>query len=551
MNFRYIKSILIGFIVVVLSSLLLTACLKDNFNFKKLAQTEWDPNVAIPLIYSSLTMNDILVKSKSDSVVQVDANNFITLVYKGQYLSLKASDVFIIPDQPFSESYNLDAGGVTALTSVPPGQTYSTSYTDTLNFDPNSPATPAQSRIVIDSISFKSGNWAVSFASLINDNVQIRMSIPKAKQNGVSFAQTFSINSMGTTNGSYNLSGYTFDLSAGGGNKIAVNYTVTITNSGNPVSPSQININQTFSTLAFKKIFGYLGQQTLSAGNDTIQFNIFQSSTSGSFTLANPSMHVTIQNSYGIPISATLSTFKVSGNSGSMGVTGAPNPLPIASPTVSQMGQYLTTSFSLSPNSMNLVNNAPTSSNIKAAVNSQPKYLVYDIAATSNPLGPPALNFVLDTSTIKVNMEVDLPLEGTASGFSFQDTLNFTFPSLNNVQSLLLRSNITNGFPIDLGIQIYFTDANLNKIDSLVTGNRIIAPSAIVNSGSGMVTSPTNKITDLTFNQARINKLTNVSKLLVVASASTYNGGMTSVKFYSTYHLDVKLGAQAQLKVKQ
>jgi len=552
MKIKYLKSSFIRFLSIASVMLFLFSCVKDNFDFKKLAKTELDPNLAIPIVNSSMTINDILKQVKSDSLIQVDANNFITLVLKSQYISLMASEIFIVNPPPVNQSIVLSPLEIAALNFIPAGNTYSIGQTDTLSFDIGT----VQNPIILDSISFKSGNWGIALNSSISDNVQIQISIPKAKQNGIGFSKAIALNGNGTNTTNINLAGYTFDLTALSptlNNSILVNYTLTITSSGSPSAGNQIGINQTFSALAFKKMFGFFGTNTLSAKLDTLQFGIFQkSSPIGNFSLANPSLHVTIQNSYGIPLSSTISELSTFNSIGNIAITGSPNPLIIPSPSLAQIGQYASTTFSLSSFP------PPGNSNIATAINSRPQYMVYGISATTNPGGnPPGSppNFVLDTSTIKATMELDLPLYGSANGFSFQDTNNFTFPSLpGQVQSMLLRLNITNGFPINLGVQIYFTDANLKKLDSLVTTpNHIIMPSAVVNS-AGIVTSSSNQITDFTFNQARISSLvTNTKKMLIVASLSTplINNVQSPVKFYSNYSLNVKLGTQAQLKIGQ
>ncbi len=67
------------------------SCVKDNFKFNKLAQVEWNPNIAVPLIYSSLTIQDLLTQNDKDGLISVGADKFCTLIYKGNLFSLSAN----------------------------------------------------------------------------------------------------------------------------------------------------------------------------------------------------------------------------------------------------------------------------------------------------------------------------------------------------------------------------------------------------------------------------------------------------------------------------
>jgi hypothetical protein len=96
---------------------------------------------------------------------------------------------------------------------------------------------------------------------------------------------------------------------------------------------------------------------------------------------------------------------------------------------------------------------------------------------------------------------LELPLEGTAYGFSISDTFNFPEIPDTIIESLLLRANITNMFPLNVRLQVTFLDAGYQKLDSLFTP---IIPgdknyNALILSGEinsdGKVISATNKST--------------------------------------------------------
>jgi len=529
-----------SFLFMGIIVLTIPACIKDNFDFNKLAKTEYAPNIAVPLVYSSLTVQDILTNGDHNGVITIGNDNFCTIIYKGNLFSLKGSDLIKLPNQqPPSYSASLTPAQITALSAA---GTVTASYSQTVTF--NSGTTK------IDSMSFKSGSLDISLNSSFKYSGQIVIKIPAAKKNGNAFSRTLPFTYTGTVpvtaTGSFDLTGYSVDMTLGGttSNQFVVDYDITLTGSGAPALITDVmTLSQSFNNMGFNKIFGDVGQLALSPNRDTVALSIFKNALgNGTFTLVNPSVKVLISNSYGIPISANISQLDGYNPPATYPITGSPNPLPILSPSFSQIGQTLKDSFSLTS----------SNSNIVTVINKTPKYVIYKINSLSNPGGPTHYNFVLDSSYFKVDMEVNMPLWGTAKDFTLIDTLPLTFDQAipDHVESALFRIYNSNGFPFDMEMQAYFTDTLYKKLDSLVIPNQLILQSASVNAGTGMVVSPTPKTYDAVVSKSRLLNLKNAKHVLIKAVAATTNGGATNVKIYSYYKLDVKLGMQIQVKTK-
>ncbi len=537
---RLTKLIASGLLLAVLISTQ-SSCVKDYFELNKLTKTEWNPNLAVPLVYSSLTIGDLL---KTGGMVVVGSDNFCTLVYKSNLFSLKASELITIPNQtppPFSTA--LTPGEISAFSFA---GTITLPYSQTVTFDSgvNGPK--------IDSVTFKTGSLALAFSSDIKYSGQIKIMIPNAKKNGAGFSKIIPFTYTGTvpvlSNATYDLAGYNFDMTNGGTafNEFPVNFEVTLSGSGAPILSSEmITLTQSLSNMTFGKIFGDIGQMSLTPGADSVDISIFKNVLgAGTFSLYDPRIKFIISNSYGVPINATISQFDgFTPPSTTYAITGAPNPLPILSPNFSQIGQVLTDSFTL--------NN--TNSTFASVINNTPQYLIYQLASQTNPAGGSTHNnFVLDTSSLKTDMEVELPLWGTATNFVLQDTIPFEFSNTipNEVESALVRTFNSNGFPFDVDLQIYFVDSLYTKLDSLVSPNQLILKSGIVNTATGKVTSPTSTIFDATLTKTRLENMKPSKFLLIKAIANTTNGGTTNVKIYSDYNIDVKLGLQVQVHAK-
>ncbi|MEO6904360.1 MAG: hypothetical protein ABI315_14565 [Bacteroidia bacterium] len=542
MNNRKIRIKITSYILGIILIFGIGACVKDNFQLDKLAKAEWNPNLAVPLVYSSLTIQDIINKDKS-GLINVGNNQFCSLIYKGNLFSTTASDFIKIPDQQISYSASLDASQIIILAN---NATVTASYSQTVNFVSGASNAPK-----VDSIKFKAASMSISINSDFRYTGQILLTIPTAKKNGVVFSKLISLPYSGTlpviATATFDISGYTFDMTIGGTtyNQFAINYDLTLMGSSTvpPTSLNKISITGAINNVKFDKVFGDIGQQSLTLNKDTIKVGVFKNSIAGAISLVDPKVKVTITNSYGVPINAVLDQFDAyTPGSPAYAVTGSPNPLPIFSPNFNQVGQSLESSF--------ILNN--TNSNIVDVIKNFPRSFIYKLNSQTNPAGPTHANFVLDSSRFKVDMEVQLPLWGTAKNFVLVDTVSFKMDStvIDEAESVLLRTYNSNGFPIDLEIQVYFVDSTYKKLDSLVTPNQLILQSALVNTTTAQVISPTEKVYDAVFDSTKLQHLKKTKYLLITAKASTTSGGTKNIKIYSYYKLDVKLGLQIKVKKK-
>lgn len=532
-----------SFLASIIVICTVSSCIKDNFELDKLAKSVWNPNIAVPLVYSTLTVQDILTKNDKSGVIHVDNTNFCTLIYQGNLFSIVASELVKMPDQNMpTYSASLDLSQIPILVS---NATITIPYSQTVNF------TPGTNNPKIDSVVFKTGTIDLMLNSDFKYNGKVKIEIPGARKNGKIFSETIALNYSGNVpvlgNLSVDLQGYNFDMTKSGTtyNQFVVNYELTLSGNGTPPTTSnKVMISGAFKNITFARMFGDLGQLPLSLEKDTVDISVFKNAIgSGIISFADPRLKMIISNSYGIPIDASLAQLDAytPGNV-PFQVTGFPDPLPLHSPDMSQIGQTLTDSFTL--NSSN--------SNLSAIIKKVPQSFIYKIDSKTNPSGATHNNFILDTSRFKVDMEVQLPLWGTAKDFILIDTVDFKLEEnlTNDVESVMLRTFNSNGFPIDVAMQVYFVDSTYKYLDSIVNPYQLILKSGVVNPSTGKVLSPTDKIYDVTLTPDRVNHLKTAKFLLVKATATTTSGGNTNVKIYSNYKIDIKLGIQAQIKKK-
>jgi hypothetical protein len=142
---------------------------------------------------------------------------------------------------------------------------------------------------------------------------------------------------------------------------------------------------------------------------------------------------------------------------------------------------------------------------------------------------------------MNVQVEVELPMYGTASGFESRDTFSIDFDSYLGFNEVEFKVISENGIPLDVGLQIYFADENGVVLDSLFTPYGNILEAAPVD-GEGLPTAISEKTTFTTFEGARFDKIKTAKKALLRASYSTVNNGETIVKILSTQEVKIRMG---------
>ncbi len=325
----------------------------------------------------------------------------------------------------------------------------------------------------------------------------------------------------------------------------------------NPSSPlnagKQITISVTQNTDDIKSVSGYLGRFNLIDDKKTIDINLFSNAFKvGKFNLVNPYFIFTFQNSIGLPINFRFSQLTGKSNEdGStinlVGNSGIPNPISIQSPLYTDQTPVKTTLR---------IDNVGTNGAISNLLNIlKPGSIIYNFLSITNPNGDISENFLRDDSKLDIDVEFGLPLYGAAENFAIQDTFDFKFDKIEEIESLLFRTIIDNEFPLEAKMQVIFIDGNLKRLDSLVTSTdpseQIIIPAGDVNLATGALTKSKTKTSNFLYSKERIEKITRAEKILVRGTLNTTGAGLgTNIKIYNTYKMKVKLAAQAEIKKK-
>jgi hypothetical protein len=362
-------------------------------------------------------------------------------------------------------------------------------------------------------MSLKSCLLALNLISGFQHQLLVNISIPGARKNGVPFSTEVNIPAAGgspiTRGANFSLAGYRINLNQNGvPNRLKINFGLKIIKTNNTIQPGQDNLGivMSLSNISFRNLFGSIGQQSLSPDIDTIPITLFNNSLmGGSIAFQNATLGINISNAFGLPIEGEFQQIEGYNPISSTPVTPLlssvlNNSLPIAIPT--QIGQTATSSLGLGTGN----------SNINQVLANLPRFLIYKINAQSNP-PPPATqmqNFIEDSSRFKVDLDINIPLEGTLKNLIFQDTIIFKFKEVEELQSLGLKLSLTNGFPVESKVQVYFADSLGSLVDSLLEDNVVLAAAPV--GSNGRVTAPTEKNTEINYPAEKISRLGRVRR---------------------------------------
>lgn len=507
----------------------------------------WNPDLAIPLAYTTFGVYDVLARiDSSDLIVNDPVTGSLSLVYNSVLASLNAEDFY--GGISFNETFTYTTPALNLPIVATYNGTTTSSRTEILTF--NSPNSEE-----LDHIFFKGGFFNFSISTDIRQDLMLSVSFPKLLSGSTPVTRDVFLDYQGSSpmNASFqvDLTELTadFTLNDMDHNKLEANIDATIIGDGSQgVSGSEtLSLTVASENMMFHQMDGYFGQTSVLQQTDSVLIRIYQNADQvGHFELKNPEIIFTINNSFGIPIDLHLNNLKTINTvtNQDLPLAGFPTPIQVTAP--SSVGQTATSSL--------ILTNSNTS-NLSSIIAPTPKYFYYEVNAAPNPQGKTGIrNFVDETSQLEIRAEVNLPLEGYMYGFYVEDTVAFNFnQNTENIETVLFRLIGENGFPVNVIPQISGVDENYNTLFTIFNLNDKIIDGAPVDA-NGKVTSELKKITDINLTPDKIELLPKVKHLIIRAETNStgYNSSnpsaSTNVKFYDSYKLKLQLSMNLKYK---
>lgn len=518
-----------------LLGIFLFSCTEDYFEFDKIKTDEWRPELAIPLVNTSLTLENVILAKDTLGIIHTNPNTGVLQVeYDGEVETQLGNAVVQIPNHNFNETIN----GIV----VPPID--SIQLTQNIGTTMNLGGT-----VEIDSTILKQGSLAMTFSSDFQHRIKVRATYHGFKDpQGNTLIQNFNIppsdgNTPTVRSVITDLTNYHIDFTENGTtvNSIPIEMQLTVIRvPGNPSSPTdELRLNGSFSNADFSDFYGYVGQLDQDLEKDTILINVFRNFKNGSFFLTDPILDINITSSYGLPAELRFDELKSrnpDNNPIEIDFNLPQNPIPLGNnsgPGVS------TTNIEL--------NNS--TSNIAPIVSSLLKEIAYDAKVVMNPNGATSRNYIADTSGIKLHVNLELPFSGYASGFNLADTIDFNFENTDDIENGLIRVRSENGFPIEAKMQIVFVDEFYSPLDSLYpNGKEVVIPPSITNNAGRTIQNSFSTL-DQDIGQERLAKLKTAKFALIQAELATPNAPTDTTSFYPEYKLKMAVGLKAKIKI--
>ena len=467
--------------------------------------SEW----AVPLVDTDKTFNDIIDGFDAQALVQIAPDGGVVLKYKGNFIARNSLDIF---------SQFKNAAFV---------------ITDTVMQIPF--ALP--NGVHIDSAFIKSGKLEWIFPVGGAEPLDVTIKIPQLVRNGQIFQRSFVLQAFGARD----------SLSLIGWSLVPSKDSIFIIHDARKrdAARTRVNLAQSggFTIQNFDASFlkGFFGKGTFDVERDTIEMDFFNKWKTGSVRFGNPKLIATLDNSFGIPVRAVMRVGQV------LTVDGRTLPLisplsagvDIAYPSLSEVGKSKKTVVVFDKMTSNLVD----------IISANPRAIDYEIDGFLNAdTTRRVTGFLTDSSKFNLQVELEVPMEGTIQNFTTNDTFSINLADAKEIQQGEFKILTDNRMPIDVVLQGYFATENGQILDSLYTAEQFLLKGAPVGTnGLPIGVSSTENI--ITLNAAKMGKLREIAKKLIIRYRfSTTNNGSVPVKLLASQGVRVRIGVRFTYK---
>lgn len=516
----------------VLAGIVLGGCVKKkDLDFKNLRIDNWNPDWALPILSSDLTLKNML---QPNTYITEDAQGVYSLHYTGDIFTALASDYVKIPDQNFNTP--------NILLTIPQSVA---SFAGTINDSASNNFTysdPSGSQL--SHLNIKSGQITLNVTSTFRQNVTATIVFPDVKKNGVALQVSANIVYPSTTSAmTLDLSGYNFDFTNGSTTHNYLKYVMrfTLTGTGQPLLPGDhFSANIKLNNLMYSYLDGILGNYTVPIPSDTINVAVFDNTINANIFVNDPKINLDFTNSFGVNVSTVFDNLygiTASGINTGNYITSPINVAGAASPSVPAKTRFV-------------MDSASTAGKVQSLFNPAPNKVIYGGRVIVNPAGSTATSFLTDTSSIKMTADAQLPAWFKIVTFTLQDTSKLVLPEDSSIlQSAEFKLLMDNALPLYGRVQVYFADVNFTILDSLVsTGGDIIGEAPV--DAQGKVSGRTEKVSVFNMTHEEYNAMAPHVRYALIRG-QLKSSGSNSIRIQSSNNMKVKLAFRFKLNVSQ
>lgn len=495
---------------------ILTGCADQIQDLSQIDDIRVDADYAVPLVNSRVRLADLIGDVTEDVSLSVDPDGLLRFRYEGEVAAVGSDLVFDRLDQIAAGIFIPITTNRTAAPFVLPGD------------------------VDLDVLRIKGGLLSYNLTNRHNFPVTVRLSLPDAKLDGVplvvegtlpAWDGSGSIPALNNPGEPISLAGYELnDIQ----DSIFITYEIVDEN-GFQLQPFTSTV-VTITGLAFDYVEGYMGQAIYSGGRDTIGVTFFDNYQQGDIRIADPTITMTLINTFGVPTRAlieTLNVIKANGDTIAVEGDGVTNGFDFDYPRVP--GEIATTTFVFDT----------SNSNLAELITARPVALDFAIDAQLHPTGETDIRgFLTDTASYIARVALELPLVGSADQFALRDTFAINImEDYDDITAVTFRLTTRNGLPINLEIEGTFLDANGNELADLTDGELTILEAGQFIGSGGLNYTVSEFTRDIVLEEQRLDAIRNATQLVVLLRVSTTGGGTDFVRITDRQELELLLGA--------
>lgn len=509
--------------------ILLFGCRKD------FERANWDVDLIAPLAKTTLDIKDIL----PDSVLQTNLDSSLKLVYQTAIFDLAIDSFIKIPDTTVSDFFSIPFSSL----ATPGNFFYSNGNEIKLNVG---------NGIELTHVLVESGFIETTIFNEIQEAIIIEYTIPSATINGDTLILRETIPAGTPTQAGFftkkvDISDYELNLT--GLSQSEVNTVVTVassaidTNAPGPVvifAGEKLSFTNKLIDVVPRFVRGYFGNQQISIGPETTDFNLFGNVVGGNIDLEEVDVQLRIENGIGADAQIVLHQFEtVNTNlSSNTPLTGSILNSSININRAQQTFSLPEVNYSNKNVQINTLN-----SNIDQSIEIFPNQLIYGLDLNINPFGNLSghNDFLFKDHTISAQLDVEVPLSFISNNLTLAENTTFSLDAESDGNSRIIDGDLIiyaeNGFPFDASLTLELLDENNNIISTISSFNRINA--APVNSALRVIQKESSRIT-YPLSADNINQLYNADQISIKIAFTTQPQSQF-IKIYEEYEIDLKV----------
>ena len=384
-------------------------------------------------------------------------------------------------------------------------------------------------------IGIKEGSVIINILSTLPDTATIVYEIPSLKDpSGEIFAKNYKVppNTSGEpTRFLEYFNGYTMDLTGKqgreGGDTVNTIYAILkayLDSTGELETIHQIDSFYLFNEYSFIPEYakGYIGTDTLEAGPEIIETDLFNLIESGEIDIENANISIGINNYIGADAAIKINNLSALNDNTEVTAT-------LDNTTIHNIGRASITA-----------NNTitPTYTEIKIDADEMLEIFPNKINTSAtfylNPNGQSAIeDFLFPAFPIEANIEVEIPLKFIANELTLSNTADVSMENIEEIEILYI--SIENGLPLEATLSLITLDDANQIIDTLLFNKNILSA---LTDAEGKVTE-----SSLSTLEIRNSDFTNIKNINAIASFTTEPQN-EYISIYSSYKMDITLSAR-------